>query len=98
MFRIRGLKKRWLFTTVGVVLALGMVCVMAVTAVFAGQCYTALETDLYRQVKAADTVLEKQAKLDYDGFSEFCIEYVMEFDGADTVQLQFVGMHGKILA
>jgi hypothetical protein len=35
VFRIKGLRRRWLLNTVGVVTALGLVCVLAVTALFA---------------------------------------------------------------
>jgi len=35
MKKLGGLKKRWLMNTVSIILALGLVCVLAVTASFA---------------------------------------------------------------
>ena len=40
MKKIRGLRKRWLMNTVGVVCVLGMVCVLVVTLAFSAYYYS----------------------------------------------------------
>ena len=44
--KLGGLRRRWLMNTVGVVCALGLVCVLAVTAAFSAYYYSAMESDL----------------------------------------------------
>ena len=49
--RVGGLRKRWLMNTVCVVLALGLVCVMVVTASFAAYYYSNMESDMKYRAK-----------------------------------------------
>ena len=46
MGNIGGLRRRWLRNTASVVVALGLVCVMAITAAFAAYYYSNMESDL----------------------------------------------------
>ena len=46
MFSEGGLRKRWLLNTASVVIALGLVCVLAVTASFSSYYYSNMESDL----------------------------------------------------
>ena len=46
MLKIKGLRRRWLLNTVGVVCSLGLICVLVITAVFAAYYYSAMESDL----------------------------------------------------
>ena len=46
MKKVGGLRRRWLLNTVGVIFALGMVCVLAVTASFAAYYYSNMESDM----------------------------------------------------
>ena len=43
MRKVGGLSRRWFVNTVGVVCALGLVCVIVITMVFAAYYYTNLE-------------------------------------------------------
>ena len=55
LLRIGGLRKRWLQNTASVVIALGLVCVMAVTASFAAYYYATMESDMkYRARTTTD--------------------------------------------
>ena len=55
MFSMGGLRKRWLLNTISVVFALGLVCVLAVTASFAAYYYSNMESDMkYRARTTSD--------------------------------------------
>ena len=51
ILHVGGLRKRWLLNTASVVLALGLVCVMAVTASFAAYYYSNMESDMKYRAK-----------------------------------------------
>ena len=44
--RVGGLRKRWLLNTASVVFALGLVCVLAVTASFSAYYFSNMESDM----------------------------------------------------
>ena len=46
MEKVSGLRKRWLINNVFVIIALGLVCVLAITAVFAASFYSNMRSDL----------------------------------------------------
>ena len=52
MGNIGGLRRRWLRNTASVVVALGLVCVMAITAAFAAYYYSNMESDLKHRAKS----------------------------------------------
>ena len=47
-----SLRARWLINTLGVILALGMVCVLAVTALFANYYYSNMRSDLHDRAES----------------------------------------------
>ena len=51
MKKVSGLRKRWLINTVGIICALGMVCVLAVTASFAAYYYSNMRSDMYNRAE-----------------------------------------------
>ena len=61
MKKLGGLRKRWLMNTVGVILALGLVCVLAITAAFAAYYHSNMEADMRERAKTT---------------SEFFAEYI----------------------
>ena len=42
MKKVEGLRRRWMMNTVGIIFALGIVCVLAVTASFAAYYYSSM--------------------------------------------------------
>ena len=46
MEKVSGLRKRWLINIVFVIVALGMVCALSITAVFAANYYSNMRSDL----------------------------------------------------
>jgi hypothetical protein len=46
VFKVKGLRRRWLLNTVIVVLAVGLVCAFGITAAFAAYYYSAMDSDM----------------------------------------------------
>ena len=62
MKKIRGLRKRWLINTAGVVFLLGLVCVMAVTASFAAYYYSNMQADMENRADAMLQALQSDRR------------------------------------
>ena len=89
MKKVRGLRQRWLIHTVGVIFALGMVCVMSVTAVFAVQYYRNLDAELKLRASTASRVFSEYLELEQGDFLAACAEYAGNFQ-EDAIELRFL--------
>lgn len=98
MFKIKGLRRHWLFNTVGIICAMGMVCVMLVTAIFAMHYYSDAERALYDRAELLAEVLEYRQDLDYDGYYRFCVDYVENFEDGRNLEAQFISGEGTVVA
>ena len=76
MKKIGGLRKRGLVNTVGVVFALGIVCVILVTAVFAAYYYSTVESDLRYRAETTTDFFSDSMKQNYTAYYQSCIHYV----------------------
>ena len=96
--KIKGLRRRWLLNTMGVVFILGLVCVLAVTAVFAGYYYSSLESDMrYRAITTTDFFAD-YLNQNYNEYYQSCISYAQTFEQKDDIELQFINAGGSIVA
>ena len=95
---VSGLRKRWLINTVGVILALGMVCVLAVTASFAAYYYSNMRSDMYNRAETTTDFFAGYVNLDYNTYYQSCITYAQTFEDGDDLELQFISASGRILA
>lgn len=98
MKRIGGLRRRWLLNTVGVVLILGMACVVAVTSVFAAYYYRNLQSDMENRAKNTTEFFADHINLSYNEYYQSCITYAQTFADKNFIELQFINAQGKIVA
>ena len=68
MKKLSGLRKRWIGNTVGVVCALGLVCVLAITAVFAGSYYSNMESDMRYRARTTTAFFADYLYQDYNRY------------------------------
>ena len=98
MKKVSGLRKRWLTNTVGVVFALGMVCVMAVTASFAAYYYSNMESDLSYRARSTSDFFADYIDQSYHEFYQSCMTYAQTFEDRNDLELQFINKQGRIVA
>lgn len=98
VFRIKGLRRRWLVNTMGVLCALGFVCALAVTAVFAAQYYSAIESDMHYRARTTTEFFADYLNQSYNEYYQSCITYAQTFDDKNTIELQFINATGRIVA
>ena len=93
-----SLRKRWLINTVGVVLILGLVCVLAVTASFAAYYYSNMEADMRNRASATTAFFSDYINQDYSDFYQSCVTYAQTFEERNKMELQFINARGEIVA
>ena len=98
MARIGGLKKRWLINTVAVVFALGMLCVITVTAVFSAYYHNSVRSDLQYRAETTTDFFADYSNLEYVEYYRSCIQYATTFEDRNNLELQFIDVKGRMVA
>ena len=98
MKRITGLRKRWLINTIGVIAALGMVCVFAITAYFAAYYYSSMRSDLQFRAETTTEFFSGYVDQNYNEFYQSCMTYAQTFDEGNDLELQFINKQGRLVA
>ena len=97
MKKLGGLRKRWLLNTAGVVFALGMVCVLVVTLVFAAYYYSNMESDMRYRAKTTTDFFAEYINQSYNEYYQSCINYANSFEERNTIELQFINASGHLV-
>ena len=98
MKKLGGLKKRWLTNTVSIILALGLVCVLAVTASFAAYYHSNMEADMKDRAKTTAQFFAEFEDQNYNEFYQSCMVYAQTFVDKDKIELQFINIQGALVA
>ena len=98
MKKVVGLRRRWLANTLSIVFALGMVCALAVTAVFALYYYSNLESDMRFRAKTTTSLFADYINQTDSQYYDSCMKYTQGFDDAEGIQLQIIDIQGYIAA
>lgn len=98
MRRVKGLRRRWLLNTVAVVCALGIACVLAVTAMFAAYYYSSMESDMRYRAHTTTEFFADYLNQSYNQYYQSCITYAQTFEDKGKLELQFINARGKIVA
>ncbi len=98
LFNIGGLRKRWLLNTASVVVALGLVCVLAVTASFSAYYYSTMESDMTYRARTTTDFFSDYVDQTYNEFYQSCITYARTFEDKDIIELQFINTQGDLVA
>ena len=93
-----SLRARWLINTLGVILALGMVCVLSVTALFANYYYSTMRSDLYDRAESTADFFADYLNQSYNEYYQSCITYAETFSDKDRLELQFISKDGSLVA
>ena len=83
-----GLQKRWLLNTASVVLALGLVCVLVITASFAAYYYSGMQTDMENRATATIEFFSNNLNQTYEEYYQSCVTYAQTYEGKDKIELQ----------
>ncbi len=98
MLKIKGLRSRWLVNTLGVICALGLVCVILVTLAFAVYYYSSMESDLRYRAETTTEFFAEYLNQNYNDYYQSCITYAQTFEERNTIELQFINANGRLVA
>ena len=98
MIKKKSLRKRWMLNTLGVFSALGLVCVLIVTTVFAVYYYSSMESDMRYRARTTTEFFADYLNQDYNQFYQSCITYAQTFEDRNSLELQFINSQGQIVA
>lgn len=98
MVKVKGLRRRWLINTLGVIIALGLVCVFGITAVFAAYYYSTMESDLHYRAKITSEFFSDYQDQSANAYYQACVAYAQTFQDKNTIELQFLNAEGKLVA
>ena len=93
-----SLRRRWLINTAGVVFALGLVCVMAVTASYATYYYSNMQSDMVNRAKTTTEFFAGYVDQSYKDYYQSCITFSQTFEEKDKLELQFISKDGSLVA
>lgn len=91
------MRKRWLINTVGVMGAVGLVLVAALTAFFAAYYYSDMESDMCNRASATTEFFADYQDQDYEIFYESCATYAQTFNARNQIELQFINTDGEMV-
>ena len=97
MRKVGGLTRRWFVNTVCVVCALGLICVLAVTTVFAAYYYSNLESDMRRRAAETADFFADYLNQNYNEYYQSCITYAQTFEDRNSLELQFINAQGRLV-
>ena len=92
------MRRRWILNTVGVVAILGLLCAIAVTAVFAVYYYSAMESDMRYRAQNTTDFFSEYINLDYNNYYQSCIQYANTFADKNIIELQFINSQYNMVA
>ena len=93
-----GLWRRWMTNTVAVVAAVGLVCVFAVTAVFAAYYYNNMQSDMDSRARTTTEFFADYINQSYNAYYQSCITYAKTFEDRERIELQFISAGGRLVA
>ena len=96
--KLRGLQRRWLVNTFSVIVALGLVCVSAVTASYAAYYYSNMQADLRHRAQSATSFFSDNSYQDFSEYYQACITYARSYESRDVIELQFIDRSGRLVA
>ena len=98
VFKVKGLRRRWMLNTVLVVAALGIVCVLGISAAFAAYYYSTMESDMRYRAKTTTEFFADYQNLNYSDYYQSCITYANTFEDKNDIELQFIDTKGNLMA
>ncbi len=92
-----GLRRRWIFNILFVVVPLAIVAVFAVTAAFASYYIRGMESDLKYRAQITTDFFADYMNVDYNDYYRSCVKYAQTYVDRNDIELQFINANGKLV-
>ena len=84
--------------TVGVILILVVVCVVAASMAIAGYYYSNMRSGMEAKAKTSSDFFSNYINLSYNDYYQSCVKLTEDFEDKNQMELQFIGSDGGIIA
>ena len=93
-----SLRGRWFGNTLTIFCVLGLVCVIAITATFAGYYYSNMRSDMMSKAAQTSQFFAHYISQNYDDYYQSCVSYAQTFEMSSSMELQFINTDGVLVA
>ena len=94
----KGLRQRWLWHSSLIVCALGVLCVLLVTAGFSAHLYNAEEKKILSSAEAATAYFNDRVNKNEAEYYDACVIYTQTCNPGDWLEVQFVDTSGAVIS
>ena len=95
-FRVRGLRRRWMLSSMAVMLLLTLFALITYTAVVGSYYYSSVRTGLETKASSSSAFFSNYVTRTYAEYYQSAYRYTALFDERDKLDLQFINPSGRI--
>ena len=95
--RPKGIRQRWLFNNISVVLAAMLLLTIVMCAALYSYYYGAMQSELETRANSTAGYITRYASETYGVFYKFSAELVQDFGDADRLEMQVLNARGQVL-
>ena len=95
-FRVRGLKNRWMLSSMAVMLLLTLLALTAYAAAIGSYYYSSVRTGLETKASSSASFFSNYVTRTYAEYYQSAYRYTALFDERDKLDLQFISASGRI--
>lgn len=93
----KGISKRWLINTFGVVLAIVVLLIVCLSVAVHSLCYSTVESELLNQTQKLNSVFPNNTTENADTFLATANAYATDFTSKDEMEVQILDSTGKVI-
>ncbi|MCI8526257.1 MAG: HAMP domain-containing histidine kinase [Oscillospiraceae bacterium] len=98
MKKIAGIRRRWMFNNLSIVVLLVVLCVVAISLAFTMYYYSSIQSGLCSKASTTTDFFSNYIGQSYSEYYQSCISVAQTFEEKDRLELQFISLSGKIVA
>ena len=95
-FRVRGLSRRWMLSSMAAMLLLTLLALIAYTAAIGSYYYSSVRTGLETKASSSSAFFSNYVTRTYAEYYQSAYRYTSLFDERDKLDLQFISPSGRI--
>lgn len=96
--KVRGLQRRWLRNTLSIVLALVLLCVIALSVTVGAYYYSSMQAGMEAKARTGTSFFETYIGKSYNEYYQSCAKFTQTFEDKDIMELQFINTNYRIVA
>lgn len=96
--KVKGLQQRWLRNTLSLVLALILLCIVALSVMVAVYYYSNMQAGMEAKARTSTRFFETYVGQSYKEYYRSCAKFAQTFEDKDVMELQFINTSHRVVA